>query len=267
MKNINKPPESKVHEGYGEAPSKVYNRYLSVLELQESDIVGKRILDIGAGSAGFAAGAKEKGLDTHIVSVDDNPLTDRPHTIEGYVRAEAQKLPFADNTFDMVVSVYALPQVAAVGKVKSHDQRSYEKAVTASTAHAVRECIRVVKEGGEIRFGGVPVVRNENTLDDEGFPLPPFRIENDAADKGFKEGSEREFLAKYPDTEKERLYIVRKRHAEERPWETESNTPGAPVHLDEIEIHPEIQNVMNRDSERNERNYQTGRRTTRTRDR
>lgn len=256
-----KPRPKADHEGYGESLEAAYERYLRELGLTEQDLVGKTILDVGAGSAGFAAAVEKRGIGAKVISVEDNPLrTERPpHTTSGYVRAEAQHLPFADNTFDMVVSVYALPHVASVGKtyrgtpvesvregvpaykVTKEDEARIKEETTEQTRRAVAECIRVVKEGGEVRFGGVPVKVPEEELDKEGFPKLPRVLWNDDVMEGFDKATEEEFLAKYPEEEGENLFVIRKRTQEERPWPHESLAPGTPVNWEDIAVHPEFQ--------------------------
>jgi ubiquinone/menaquinone biosynthesis C-methylase UbiE len=105
---------------------------------------GKRILDIGAGSAEFGAAARKRGVE--IVSLDPKPLDDRDEPIfqkEGYVQGDAKHLPFADESFDVVVSHASVPLHAAVDKV--------------AVQHFLEEIRRVLKKGGECRFGPVGV--------------------------------------------------------------------------------------------------------------
>lgn len=159
----------------------------------------------------------------------------------------------------MVVSVYALPHVASVGKtyrgtpvesvregvpaykVTKEDEARIKEETTEQTRRAVAECIRVVKEGGEVRFGGVPVKVPEEELDKEGFPKLPRVLWNDDVMEGFDKATEEEFLAKYPEEEGENLFVIRKRTQEERPWPHESLAPGTPVNWEDIAVHPEFQ--------------------------
>ena len=249
------------HQGYDESPSEIYEYYLEELELTDSDLEGKQILDIGAGSAGFAAGVKEKGINAHVVSVDNDVSLEEkiPHEKESYVVATAQKLPFADNTFDLVVSMYAMPHVAAVSDPKLGTSTGevidgipvrdasrlfdgkYEEERAVSVAQAVRECIRVTKEGGEIRFGGVTMKKAESEFDEEGLPTYPYVIKNTGAMKGLLDGSEGTTrLVKYPTSEDDELFILRKLTEAERPWMSDPTPPGTPIQLASIDIHPEF---------------------------
>src|SRR5690348_119091 len=77
------------------------NTYLGDLGLSWEDLAGKRILDVGAGSAGFAKAAKGRGIE--VVSLDQDPkyrvFTDVPY-VQGQGRGNS--LPFMDETFDLV---------------------------------------------------------------------------------------------------------------------------------------------------------------------
>lgn len=239
------------HHGYNETPSEIYEYYLQKLELTDADIEGKQILDVGAGSAGFAAGVKEKDLGAHVISVDHQITWDEPeplHEKEAYVIAKAQQLPFADNTFDLVVSVHAIPHVAAVAEpqlgtltgevvdgipvrdAKRMSNGQYEEERAKSVADAVRECIRVTKEGGEIRFGGIVMKKAERDFDEEGLPTFPYVIKNTGAMKGLLDGSEGTTrLIKYPTSKADDLFVLRKLTEAERPWVSDPTLPGTPI--------------------------------------
>jgi ubiquinone/menaquinone biosynthesis C-methylase UbiE len=142
------------------SPEDIFARYLKSLHLHEEDLRDKKILDVGAGTGGFAKAVIEKGLSKDIVSIDRLPQTVRGPDESPVIIASAQEMPFADNSFDYVVSVDAMPHTAFLG------QQNFGEAARASVADAIRECVRVVKKGGEIRFGGVP--RNMQSYVQEG---------------------------------------------------------------------------------------------------
>lgn len=131
--------------------------YLKDLDITEKDLVGKRVLDIGAGDGEFARWANHHGSD--VTSIGLGLGEEQTRALTQYVVADAVALPFADNTFDVVVSLHAVPNVVAVvggGPIPRNEivKRDHERRMS-----AVREAIRVLKPGGEIRFA--PVVRNE----------------------------------------------------------------------------------------------------------
>lgn len=82
------------------------------------DLKDKTVLDLGAGSANFAAEAEQHGI--KVFSVDENPSlmsrtqrkwtgwrwVDYPQPEEKtrYVKARGQKFPFRDNIFDLIFS-------------------------------------------------------------------------------------------------------------------------------------------------------------------
>lgn len=116
------------------------NYILGRLGLSWEDLKGKRILDVGAGSAEFGAAARTKGVD--VVSLDrqlgdsDGP----PYQKQGYVVGTADRLPFADESFDMVLSHASVPLLASNRR---------------EVLCFVEEIRRVLKKGGECRFGPV----------------------------------------------------------------------------------------------------------------
>jgi ubiquinone/menaquinone biosynthesis C-methylase UbiE len=113
---------------------------LKGLGLDFDYLKGKLILDIGAGPGVIAEVAKKEGI--KVISLDINP---EMWTEEGikmpdvpYVKADAENLPFADETFDLIIS-HAGPLILSSSKEK--------------IAVMIQEAKRVLKEGGEIRFG------------------------------------------------------------------------------------------------------------------
>lgn len=139
----------------------IASKYLKNLNLSEKDLVGKKVLDIGAGTGEFARWANTHGSD--VISIGLMQSEEAVQTINEthtpYVIGDAIALPFADGAFDLVVSHRAIPNV-----ISFTGTRRIPRDAVASEAHkrrmnAVREAIRVLKPGGEIRFA--PVVRNE----------------------------------------------------------------------------------------------------------
>ncbi len=100
----------------------------------------KLILDIGAGAAEVAVAAQEQGIE--VVSVDINPQMYEEQGIPipdvPYVKASAEQLPFADKTFDVIIS-HAGPFTIIPSKE--------------SVARMIVEARRVLKDDGELRFG------------------------------------------------------------------------------------------------------------------
>lgn len=154
-----------------ETPKETFERYLEMLGLKMEDLEGKTILDIGALGGEFAIGAKEAGVNAKIVSLDRNDVRqknpDFPEDLERVVSG-TEKLPFADEEFDYVFSVSALPTTAHMNlveingkkityddffKLPPQEKEEYCAQVRELTKEAIAECVRVEKKGGEIRFG------------------------------------------------------------------------------------------------------------------
>lgn len=118
--------------------------YLVDLGLSWDELRGKTVLDLGAGLGEFARAARVHGIDVtslelrpELWSSEGEPPTDIP-----YVIADAVKLPFDDESFDVVVS-----RQGPLGT--EEDQQRFTQ--------MMHEAIRVLRPGGELRFGPTPV--------------------------------------------------------------------------------------------------------------
>ncbi len=106
---------------------------LNDLGLRMEDMIGKKTLDIGAGDAAIGQAAHRRGID--VVSLDTKPPVSQDIP---YVIASAEKLPFEDESFDYVIS-HAGPLVIAPSRE--------------IMIKVLQEARRVLKEGGQLRFG------------------------------------------------------------------------------------------------------------------
>ncbi len=118
------------------ANKEVFKKYMKSLDLKPEDF-DKKILDIGAGRTDFAKWAKDHNVSSEIYSIDPHQ---KPKEKEKSARTFADKLPFQDNVFDLVVSCAAFPNVL------------FEEYGTKIKENFL-EILRVVKPGGEIRLG------------------------------------------------------------------------------------------------------------------
>ena len=126
---------SHAHFGHPDYPAEpVFNRQLNYAARR-----GQRVLEIGCGMGATAATMAEQGLDVTAIDLTSMAvrMTRRRFDALGLkgniIQADAEKLPFADASFDLVWSWGVIH-------------------VTADMAQAVREIYRVVKPGGEIKI-------------------------------------------------------------------------------------------------------------------
>ena len=134
------PPKTVSQEEEQAMSDETVARYFSDLGLEWKNLEGKKILEIGAGLATFAKEAQRRGIE--VVSLEKEPEL---WTSEGpppqdvqYVKGDAEKLPFADESFDMIISIAAPP---IISKTKEEIRA------------VIGEARRVLKSGGEFRFG------------------------------------------------------------------------------------------------------------------
>ena len=92
------------------------NREANLLFRWLGDLSGRRVLDVGGGDGYWAAQAQRRGA--HAVSVDlDERRTERGRRFThrpALVRGDALKLPFADSSFDAILSVSSIEHFASV---------------------------------------------------------------------------------------------------------------------------------------------------------
>ena len=82
---------------YGSWEDLQKNKYEKIMQILP-DLAGKKILDIGIGSGYFEAFLRTKSIDADIVGID--VAKDLP---EDSIQADGNELPFADNSFDIVI--------------------------------------------------------------------------------------------------------------------------------------------------------------------
>ncbi|MBU0708606.1 class I SAM-dependent methyltransferase [Patescibacteria group bacterium] len=122
------PPET---ESWGEIQQRAESQ-LEDLGLGWEDLIGN-VLDVGSGESFITKAAREQGIDTEVTSLDIDPRRGEWSPLPGEIRqrsvqADALEMPFADESFDLVV---ARGSVGFLG---------------------IPEAIRVLRPGGELRI-------------------------------------------------------------------------------------------------------------------
>ncbi len=97
------------------------------------ELEGKIILDIGEGDSDFADVCRERGL-ARVIALDHSYYHNPPKTNKDKVSSLGQELPFGDETFDEVIASYSLWWI------------------NRGLAGAIREMLRVVKNGGKVKI-------------------------------------------------------------------------------------------------------------------
>jgi len=124
-----------------ETDEEVFQKYIEDLKLSPEDF-NKKILDVGAGSAKFAKWAKEHGVSKEIFSLE--PRSGIIEEKDQSVCAQAETMPFRDESFDLVISDAAIPNIY----IKKDDTNE-------KVTNSFNEMLRVLKLGGEVRLARV----------------------------------------------------------------------------------------------------------------
>lgn len=140
----------RAHEGDEESSREelIVRNYFKNLDIIPDELNGKKILDIGSGAnLDFAKYLSEHHIAGEVVSVDPAAL-ESSAGIKG-VRAFGEKLPFKNESFDVVVSNNSVPSIYYNYPSSMEMKKRIEE--------SLQEMLRTVKGGGEIRF--YPVYR------------------------------------------------------------------------------------------------------------
>jgi len=117
----------------------LFDTYVEDLGLSVDKLKGKKILDLGVWHTGFAKEAEKNGLS--VVSLDKQFPTLNQNI--PFINGDMTELPFADNTFDLVLSraSFTVIEFNDVEQIKT----------------ILNNVNRVLKNGGEFRFGSGPI--------------------------------------------------------------------------------------------------------------
>ena len=112
-----------------ESPESAYERYAKRLGLDEKDLAGKKILDVGSNENQFEQYLEEKYPGTEVVSLDAH------FSPKISVQADGRDIPFKDGSFDVIVCHASL--------------------ISEELMEAMDGLVAALKPGGEIRFGPI----------------------------------------------------------------------------------------------------------------
>jgi len=113
---------------------------LELLSSFVGDLKGKKLLEVGSGWGLFVALARKQAIESYGIEPEEEVYQTSLKVLEGYglsqdiiKQAPGEKIPFEDNTFDVVYSTMVLEHVKDPKKV-------------------IRESVRVLKKGGYLQF-------------------------------------------------------------------------------------------------------------------
>ncbi len=128
--------------------------YFKDLELRDDLLQGKTVLDVGASTHCFDDYCSQK-YDAEVVAIDvDSAEFGDKHDLGAI--ADVRALPFAENSFDLVVSHASMPHVL-VPHIDDEQRLvpldgEMRKKVIADVLSMFKESYRVVRKGGQIRM-------------------------------------------------------------------------------------------------------------------
>jgi len=122
---------------------KTFSEYMKDFSLTDEDLQ-KSILDVGAGDGSFIRYVRNKLRNKHAFGVEKNTKKENVES-DGMVFANGFEMPFADNTFEVVVSRNFLPMF-------THD--------IGANIVLYHELIRVLKPGGKL-IGNISTPESE----------------------------------------------------------------------------------------------------------
>ena len=132
--------KQRIMETLSPVTDRSFNEYLSHLGLESEDLSGKIILDIGSGAKErFSKEAEKYGAKVYSINPKLKSWMARKELQDSEwqkrsIAARAQQLPFKDNQFDIITSLYAFP----VWFIKK------------DMAGVLKEMIRVLRPSGKI---------------------------------------------------------------------------------------------------------------------
>jgi SAM-dependent methyltransferase len=135
---------------------KIANAYLQDLGLTWDFLKDKSILDIGAGSGGFAHAAKRRGVE--IIPLDEDPQWWKTRGMfykhVPYVQGTAFHLPFLDESFDLIISREAVEYMVfpKVNEDKRMSLQEIRDGIERNFRQLLPEVLRVLRPNGEFRF-------------------------------------------------------------------------------------------------------------------
>ena len=142
-----------------------YRRHMAVVEMGGRDLAGKRVLEIGSGAGAHSCLFKRRGAD--VTAVDLTParalstarklaLARGPGPARAY-QADAENLPFRDETFDIVYSNGVLHHsedtVRCVAEVRRVLKPGGHAVIMLYSRHSANYWLSIVPRG--ILFGGI----------------------------------------------------------------------------------------------------------------
>ncbi|QQG45994.1 MAG: methyltransferase domain-containing protein [Candidatus Niyogibacteria bacterium] len=143
-----------IPENWNRSEADVAIRYFLDLELNPSDFNDNDVIDIGCGPGFFKKTILRIGSPKTYINLDINPFLENLDII-----ADAARMPFKDNSFDLVLSFGSIAGV----RWNDFQTRSY---LCVNPLDSLWEVARILRSGGVAKIGPISLLRscwkNEN---------------------------------------------------------------------------------------------------------
>lgn len=146
--------ESDTEESEDEVMEKTYARYLKGLMLNEADLHGKKIVDMGSGDGEFVAALIEKGITSDVYGIDAEP--------GGFSEKEKYRSHFSRANFEDEPSTKEADYVFSLGAITEGVWGGEERM---NMKKVLKNVVDLMKKGGEARIFPIQVPTKENPLE------------------------------------------------------------------------------------------------------
>ncbi|MGH3456935.1 class I SAM-dependent methyltransferase, partial [Aeromicrobium sp.] len=143
-------------EAWASAPALVYARFATaMLEHSPVTVSGADVLDVGAGTAVACDAALARGARRAVASDISMAMLQHRAPVIPAVVADAGRLPFADGSFDLLLSAFSLTHLADPAAALAEWRRVAPAALIATFAPGPSHPTKVAIDAVMTRFGFV----------------------------------------------------------------------------------------------------------------
>ena len=148
--------EAKDEESPEAKHEQTFRRYLKELGLNEDELRGKRIMDLGFGDGGLVKHLIAKGIAPESYGVDTHPIERTGEGFDGHLFQQSSEEDFPVQNLDYILAIRSV----------WHDESDKDGYVM-NVENILEKSLFALKEGGEMRI--YPIEENAKRNSDKGF--------------------------------------------------------------------------------------------------